>query len=308
MKQMNTVVALSTLVSLLSVSGALALDPDTIQNYMNQVQSLQSDIAKEHGIRQDLLKTKELLLELDKTNKEETAKLKQHEASLLADVNAYKSEKSALGEEQKRFQTELASVQAQRDRNQEEIGQHAELYNRHQSWKLDRYNGAAVNAYNAEADQLNVKARSLNAQKAQLDAAKAHVLNRVDALDKRETASEQKRRALVERNKALEKKDSDLTWAREKGNEQTLKWAADTKRNNARSEELAGQLNALLTKVSQMSSRCSSISGVGTLDLTSLNSASEQASHCLQQIWDGAGPRDAAAVKPKPGYKVTPNK
>lgn len=303
MKKILVLLAVSLFVL---VSGAFALERDTIQNYMNQVQSLQSEIAKEQGIRQDLLKTKDLILEGDKTNKEETAKLKQDDANLLANINAYKAEKSALGEEQKRFQTELASVKAQRDRNQEEIRQHTELYSRHQSWKPDLYNHAAVNAYNAEADQLNAKARSLNAQKAQLDAAKAQVLNWADALDKRESALEQKRRALVERSKALEKKDSDLKWAREKLNEQTLKWAADTKRNNARLDELAGQLNALLTKVSQMSSKCSNISGVGSLDLTNLNSASEQAVRCLQQIWDGASPGDPTPVKPKPGFKVTP--
>jgi hypothetical protein len=126
-------------------------------------------------------------------------------------------------------------------------------------------------------------------------------------LDQREAGLEQKRQELVRRGDALDKKDSDLKWAREKLNEQTLKWAEDTKRNNARLNDLAAQLNALLIKVSQLSSRCSSIAGVGTLDLTNLNGASEQASRCLQQVWDGAGAGSTAPVAPKPGFKVTPN-
>ncbi len=126
-------------------------------------------------------------------------------------------------------------------------------------------------------------------------------------MDRRENGLEQKRQELVKRGSDLDRKESDLKWAREKLNEQTLKWAEDTKRNNALLNELAAQLNALLTKVSQLSSRCSSITGVGNLDLTNLNGVSEQASRCLQQLWDGASPGRPIPVEPKPGFKVTPN-
>lgn len=298
MKKILVLLAVSLFVL---VSGAFALERDTIQNYMNQVQSLQSEISGEQRVQQDLLKTKDLILEGDKTNKEETAKLRQDVANFQANVNAYKADRSALDEEEKRFKTELSGLKAQRDRNQESIRQHTTRYRQHNSWKPNPRDHAAVNAYNAEA-------ASLNAQKAQLDAARDRIITSGDALDKREGAVAQRRQELIKRGEALDRKESDLKWARGKLNEQTLKWAENTKRNNARLNELAAQLNTLLTKISQMSSKCSSITGVGTLELDNLNAASEQAARCLQQLWDGASPGTPVPVKPKPGFQVTPNK
>ena len=147
----------------------------------------------------------------------------------------------------------------------------------------------------------------MNAQKARLDAARDNLVARGNALDQREAALEQTRQDLLRRGKALDQKEDDMKWAREKLNEQTLKWAEDTKRNNARLNDLAGQLGALLTQISQLSAPCGTITGVGTLDLTNLNSASEQASRCLQQLWDGASAGSKAPVAPKPRFKVTPN-
>lgn len=121
MKKILVLLAVSLFVL---VSGAFALERDTIQNYMNQVQSLQSEISGEQRVQQDLLKTKDLILEGDKTNKEETAKLRQDVANFQANVNAYKADRSALDEEEKRFKTELSGLKAQRDRNQESIRQH----------------------------------------------------------------------------------------------------------------------------------------------------------------------------------------
>jgi len=289
------------------VSGAFALDRNTIQNYMNQIQSLQTDITREQRAQQDLLRIKDLILEGDRTNKEETAKLRQDSNNFDAAINAHKVDRATLNEEEKRFDAELSTLKAQRDSNQQSIELHTAQYNQHNSWTPSPYDHAAVNAYNAEADQLNTEAASLNARKAQLDAAKENFVRRGNELDRRESGLEQKRQELIKRGSDLDRKESDLKWAREKLNEQTLKWAEDTKRNNALLNELAAQLNALLTKVSQLSSRCSSITGVGNLDLTNLNGASEQASRCLQQVWDGAGPGRPTPVQPKPGFKVTPN-
>jgi hypothetical protein len=85
----------------LSVLAASAFSHDrtTIQNYMNQIQSLRADIDKEQKNQQDLLKTKELLLEGDRINREETTKLKLDSAKFQADIDAHKAKRASLTEE-----------------------------------------------------------------------------------------------------------------------------------------------------------------------------------------------------------------
>lgn len=300
-------VSVFILLLLVPAGAAVAQDRATVQSYLSQVQSLRSELAGEQRSQQELLKTKQLLMDGDRVNREQTAKLKLDSDRFESDIDVVQRKRAALTEEERTFDAELNALKAQRDANHQAIEHHTTRYGQHNSWQPNPYDHGAVNAYNAEADQLNSEAAQLNARKAQLDAARDNLVTRGNALDQREAALKRESDELGARAKALDQKEADLKWAREKMNEQTLKWAEDTKRNNARLNDLSAQLNALLTRISQLSGPCGSITGVGTLDLTNLNSASEQASRCLQQMWDGASAGSTAPVAPKPPFRVAPN-
>ncbi len=278
---------------------AFASDRDTIANYRSQLDAIEKDIASEQQVQKDLLKTKDLLLEGDKTNKEETAKLQQEDQDIDSSVNALEADNVTLAQDDKNFQNAVNSLKAERASNEASISAQNARMSAHNSYKPDGYDHAAVDAYNVEADQLEAKAASLNAQKAQLNVAKDRLMAQAGVLARRHSDLEQRRQALVQQTEGLDKKESDLKWAREKLNEQTLKWSEETKRNNARLDDSTAQLNALLVKISQLSPKCAEIRGVGAIDLDNLNGASEQALRCLQQLWDGASPGNRAPVKPQ---------
>ncbi|HEY6874151.1 MAG TPA: hypothetical protein VI298_15610 [Geobacteraceae bacterium] len=293
-------VVLSVVAVLISVTGAFALDRDTIKSYQNQVQSLQSDFKAAQSEQQSLLKTKDLLSEMAATDKSESAKLKAAEAEFTSDVASYKADRSAADSALRAFQSEIDVLKGQRENSKAEIDAFNSRHAQHDSWKPDPYNHSAVSAYNAEADRLDAEAAALNARKASLDADKNRLLAEAAELDRNSGVLEQRRKALIDREKALKTKESDLEWARKQMSEQTLKWAEETKRNNARLNDIAAQLNALLTKIARSSSKCTNISGVGTLDLQNLNGASEQALGCLQQLWDGASRKSKKRIAPVP--------
>lgn len=295
---MRKILVLFAVAIFVLVSGAFGQERDTIQNHMNQVQALQAEIAEGLKVRQALLEIKDLILKGDEANKEETAKLEQAVTNFVSDAKAYEADKSAWQEEFKRWKTEDSTLKPQIDTNRESIKQHNDRVARHNSSKPNPKDHAAVGAYNAEASRLDAEGASLNAQKAQLAPAEARWKTWATKLQEQMRNLEEVGGELENRRKALIKKEDDLKWAREKLNEQTLKWAEDTTRNNARLNDLAAQLNNLFAKISQLSSKCSSIEGVGKLELGNLNAASEQAVRCLQQLWDGAPPGTSIPVPP----------